>query len=151
MKPEFVETAISKFITKVKADEAVDKWTLQIVAGFLAGEYGKTRGRPNSEHQEFKLWSAWFAVNCDPQFNQLPLSNGGRHMEVATFLSVSENTIKRRARQYKKEMRGTDSLLPVLLSQRYLELKGMEVNESNLRTLSEWFRIWADSGDKNSG
>ena len=140
--PEDQKRAIDAFVGMVDAGEIPHQHLLRFVADWLAGRVTPKRGRPETKRTSFKMFAAWFAAFCDPEFNTMPKSKGGRFRAVGEMLGCSENTARDRAKTFANGRCATDSLYLTAYSQRYWKLKKKEWNDEVWDELKSWYELY---------
>ena len=134
--PEGQQAAIDEYVKLVDTGETPPLHLLKFVADLLAKRLKHKHGRPLDQHRDFKLFAAWYAAYCDPNFNTLPKSVGGRFAKIGEYLKCDESTARRRAEKFGKVPRGTERLLVIIHGPAYCLLKKQAWNEAAMEEMS---------------
>lgn len=89
--PAARRAALEAFVLLAREGDPIPPLILGFVADgvsrYLKGDrdpWPNPKGRPPARQTDWPVWAAWFAVHCDPQFAQLPLSTvAGNRYEAA--------------------------------------------------------------------
>lgn len=89
--PEAKRAALEAFVALAREGEAIPPLLLAFVADGVnrylesgGDPWPSPKGRPAARQTDWPTWAAWFALYCDPQFAQLPLSTvPGNRYEAA--------------------------------------------------------------------
>lgn len=131
---------IERFVLRVNAGARIDDDLLREVAGILKERIEqvapRAKKRPNIPPE--KLFAAWFAVECDPDYRDLPRTRSGVYAEVGELLGLEPSKIEADANGFESHPKGkmltgrlTLGLAP------YAEAKGMKWPEA-LPTFEQW-------------
>lgn len=130
---------LQEFISIVGADLEVPTTLLRQVAQLVelrlddiapAPAHRPRRGRADDLF-------AWFAVNCDPLFCNLPRTRDKRYTEVAEMLGVGVTTVQRREKSFGRP-RASDSIHLIYFGEAYAIRRGMEWNNQTIQQLLDW-------------
>ena len=128
--PEAQQAAIDKFVKLIDDGETPPRYLLEFVAKLLAGKIEMKQGRPEIKHQNFMLFAAWYAFNCDPDFSHLSKTETGRGAEIGGLLGCTGRTVQRRVEKFGDCWATDIFIIPFFHGKKYYLLTKKEWNDT---------------------
>jgi len=100
--PDARRRALESFVQLAREGEPIPPQMLNFIADgierYLSGRdlWPKPKGRPTTRQTDWQTWAAWFAIRCDPQFANYPLSTveGNRYKAAIDKLRLPITTAR---------------------------------------------------------
>jgi len=127
--PEGRRCSVAWFVQLVRDGTQPPRWLLERVAAILAERMDAVAPLPAHRPRKSReaKFLAWFAVECDPDFQNLPRTRDRRFHAIGQLLSCDPTKVQNDARAFARSRKGTDFLLvQTMLGERYAGLKGLQ-------------------------